>query len=140
MDSNLPKKVSEISLPLPSDNLKRKIILFGLPECPDCLRIKKFFSENALEYEYHDISKDKEAAKWVTSFAEFVPVLVMQDESIMYSPSNEELWEKINGSSVTKTARLVEPHLFDTIIIGAGPAGVTAAIYAVRKALKVLLI
>ena len=33
-----------------------------------------------------------------------------------------------------------EPQIFDTIIIGAGPAGITAAIYAVRKNLKVLVL
>lgn len=32
------------------------------------------------------------------------------------------------------------PEIFDTIIIGAGPAGITAAIYAVRKNLKVLVL
>ena len=34
----------------------------------------------------------------------------------------------------------MEPEIFDTIIIGAGPAGITAAIYAVRKNLKVLVL
>jgi len=34
----------------------------------------------------------------------------------------------------------VEPQIFDTIIIGAGPAGITAAIYAVRRNLKVLVL
>ncbi|MDO8619271.1 MAG: FAD-dependent oxidoreductase [Candidatus Daviesbacteria bacterium] len=34
----------------------------------------------------------------------------------------------------------MEPDFFDTIIIGAGPAGITAAIYAVRKNLKVLVL
>jgi len=34
----------------------------------------------------------------------------------------------------------VEPEIYDTIIIGGGPAGITAAIYAVRKNLKVLML
>lgn len=34
----------------------------------------------------------------------------------------------------------MEPKIFDTIIIGAGPAGITAAMYAVRKNLKVLVL
>jgi alkyl hydroperoxide reductase subunit F len=34
----------------------------------------------------------------------------------------------------------VEPEIFDTIIIGAGPAGIAASVYAVRKNLKVLVL
>src|SRR5437868_4434322 len=114
--------------------------MFGLPTCPDCLRVKKFLAENAIEYEYRDVDTDKEAAKWLASFSEFVPVLIMLDGNLMYSPTNEELLEKINGDSINASAKMVEPHLFDTVIIGTGPAGITAAIYAVRKALKVLII
>src|SRR5260221_8656486 len=140
MDNNLPKMVTDVQLPVPSENVGKKIVMFGLPECPDCLRIKKFFADNAIEYEYHDVDSDKEASKWLTSFIDHVPVLIMLDQSLMFSPSNQQLLDKINAQSVNATAKAVEPEIFDTIIIGAGPAGITAAIYAVRKALKVLII
>jgi thioredoxin-disulfide reductase len=140
MDDNLPTKVTDVALPIPTENVGMRIIMFGLPTCPDCLRIKKFLTENAIEYEYRDVETDKEAAKWITSFVEFVPVLVMLDGTLMYHPSNAELLEKINEGSVNKTAREVEPHVFDTIIIGAGPSGITAAIYTVRKAVKTLVL
>ena len=140
MDENLPKTVDDIELPVPSENVGKKIIMFGTPTCPDCSRVKKFFAENAVEYEFHDVSSEKEAHKWLTSFAEFVPVLILGDRSMLYGPSDEELLEKVKGGSVNEKVTAVEPQIFDTIIIGAGPAGVTAAIYAVRKSLKTLVI
>ena len=140
MDENLPKSLNAISTPIPSENAGKKIIVFGTPTCPDCGRVKKFLTENAIEYEFHDVSSEKEANNWLTSFVTFVPVLVMPDKTLLYSPSNQELLEKINGGSVNEAVKMVELEVFDTIIIGAGPAGLSAAIYAVRKSLKVLII
>lgn len=139
MDS-LPKNVSEIATPPPSENVGRKIILFGRASCPDCARVKKYFSENAIEYEYLDIDLDKSALKWVQTFASSIPVLIMLDKSILYSPTNEDLHQKIAGSSVNQKVKLTEPDIYDTIIIGGGAAGISASIYAVRKSLKVLMI
>lgn len=136
----LPKSVSEVSTPPPTENLGRKIILFGRVSCPDCARVKKYFAENAIEYENLDIDSNKEALNWVQSFSSHVPVLIMMDQSIMYSPSSEDLHQKIAGSSVNQKVSLTEPDVYDTIIIGAGASGIAAAIYAVRKSLKVLMV
>lgn len=137
---NLPNRVIDVPAPIPTESVGKKIVLFGQPTCPDCARVKKFLADNAIEYEYRDITTDKEANKWLTSFASSVPVLVMWDGSIKYSPSNEELLAYIQTTSINKKVTMVEPQVFDTIIIGGGPAGITAAVYAVRKSLKVLLV
>lgn len=140
MDDDLPKRVIDIPLPPPTENIGKKIVMFGSPTCPDCARIKRFFSDNAIEYEYFDISTDKNARKWVASFSEFVPVLLLLDGEVLYSPSNDQLLEKIQQKSVNGKVSASLEQVFDTIIIGGGPAGLSAAIYAVRKALNVLLI
>lgn len=140
MEDNLPSTLDDIPAPPPTVNIGQKIILFGTPTCPDCARIKKFLADNAIEYEYHDLSVDKEANKWLTSFAKFVPVLIMSDKTMMYEPTNQELLEKLQAASLNQKVAVTEPEVFDTIIIGGGPAGLSAAIYAVRKALKILVI
>ncbi len=140
MDNNLPQKVVDISLPIPSENVGKKILIFGFEGCPDCARIKQFLNQNAIEYEYHDIHTNKKDEEWLTSFSASVPVLIMLDQSVLYSPSNDDLLSKIKTTSVNEKVYEVSPQVFDTIIIGAGPAGLSAAIYAVRKSLKVLLI
>lgn len=143
MDNNLPQHLNDIPTKptFPLDNLGHKIILFGQATCPDCMRVKKFFTENAIQYEYHDIAKEKAAQEWVSSFVSFVPVMIMLDGSMMYSPSNQELAEKLNPSFGGQTnLKMPEPEIYDVIVVGGGPAGITAAIYAVRKMLKVLMI
>lgn len=137
---NLPQNSSDVSSPVPSDLVGKKIIIFGRSSCPDCARIKKFLAENAIEYDFKNIDQDKLALKWVSSFSTFIPVLVMLDGTIMYAPSNTDLMNKIQGDSINKKVTMVEPELFDVVIIGAGPAGSSAAIYAVRKSLKVLVV
>lgn len=137
---DLPKNVSEINTPPPTENLGKKIILFGRISCPDCARVKKYFAENAIEYENLDIDSNKEALNWVQSFSSHVPVLIMMDQSILYSPSSEDLHQKIAGSSVNQKVTLTESDIYDLIIIGGGASGIAAAIYAVRKSLKVLMV
>jgi alkyl hydroperoxide reductase subunit F len=140
MDENLPTKVNDVALPPPTEEIGKKIVIFGTPTCPDCARVKKFFSDNAITYQYIDITTDKKASDWVSSFASFVPVLIMLDGTLKYSPSNEDLHEFIKSTSINQKVEMSEPQQFDVIIIGAGPAGLSAAVYAVRKALKVLVI
>ncbi len=140
MEENLPKSLNEINSPPPTENVGKKIVVFGTPTCPDCARVKRFLTENAIEYEFIDVSSERGANEWLTSFVTFVPVLVMLDKTLLYSPSNQELLEKINLGSVNGVTKMVEPEVFDTIIIGGGPAGLSAAIYAVRKGLKTLII
>ncbi len=140
MDGKLPERVVDVAVPVPSENVGKKIVFFGRVVCPDCTRIKKFFSENAIEYEYFDLDADKKAEGWVGSFSSTVPVLIMLDGTILYSPSNDKLLEFIGGTSVNGKVAMVEPQVFDVVIIGGGPAGMSAAIYAVRKSLKVLMI
>ncbi len=140
MLDDLPQKLIDVPLPPPTETAGKKIIIFGRNSCPDCARVKKFLTENAIEYEYLDIDVDKNAQKWVASFSPHIPVLIMLDQTIMYSPSNNDLFTKIHGDSINKKVTEIPEQLFDTTIIGAGPAGITAAIYAVRKSLRVLLI
>lgn len=139
MNPNLPANISQIPNPVPFDNIVKKIIMIGSSTCPDCSRVKHFLSEHAIEYEYHDIDIEKDIKKWVSDFTTVNPIVVLPNGDILYDPTNEVLTEAILEGKIGQTKR-TEPQLFDTIIIGAGPAGISAAIYAVRKSLKVLVV
>ena len=64
-----------------------------------------------------------------------IPTIIFPDGEVMVEPSNEQLAEKTQTQIETNAN-----NNYDVIIIGGGPAGLTAAIYASREGLSTLII
>lgn len=74
-----------------------KIKVYGNSWCGDTRRARQFFEINHIEFEWIDIEKDPEAAKYVESLNNgyrSVPTIVFPDGSILVEPSTYELKEK----------------------------------------------
>ena len=116
---------------------KSKVIVYGAYWCPDCRRAKKFLGEQFVPYEWIDIEQDKEAEEYVLQKNDgkrIIPTIVFEDDSFLVEPSNAELAKKLGLKTEAKKA------YYDLIIIGGGPAGLTAAIYAAREGSETLII
>lgn len=114
-----------------------KITLYGAYWCPDCRRSKKFLGEQFVPFKWVDIEQDKEAEAIVlkkNNGKRIIPTIVFEDGSFLVEPSNAELAKKLGLKTEAKKT------YYDIIIIGGGPAGLTAAIYASREGADVLLI
>lgn len=114
-----------------------KITVYGAYWCPDCRRAKKFLGEQFVPYKWVDIEQDKEAEAFVlqkNNGKRIIPTIVFEDSSFLVEPSNAELARKLGLKTETKQT------YYDLIIIGGGPAGLTAAIYAAREGAETLLI
>ncbi len=114
-----------------------KVTVYGATWCPDCRRAKKFLGEQQVEYNWVDIEQDAEALAYVERVNKgkrMIPTIVFGDGSILVEPSNAELAAKLDLST---KARL---DFYDLIIVGGGPAGLTASIYAAREGIETLLI
>ncbi|MBN8580665.1 MAG: FAD-dependent oxidoreductase [Anaerolineae bacterium] len=114
-----------------------KITLYGAYWCPDCRRSKKFLSEQFVPFKWVDIEQDKEAEALVlkkNNGKRIIPTIVFEDDSFLVEPTNAELAKKLGLKTEAKKT------YYDLIIIGGGPAGLTAAIYASREGADVLLI
>ncbi len=114
-----------------------KITLYGAYWCPDCRRSKKFLGEQFVPFKWVDIEQDKEAEAFVlkkNNGKRIIPTIVFEDGSFLVEPSNAELAKKLGLKTEAKKT------YYDLIIIGGGPAGLTAAIYASREGADVLLI
>jgi thioredoxin reductase (NADPH) len=113
------------------------IIVYSTVWCPDCKRAKKFFGEQRVSYVNVDIEEDPEAIAFVEEVNEgmrIVPTIVFPDGDILVEPSNAALAKKLG---LTTQAQY---KYYDVIIIGSGPAGLTAAFYLAREGNDVLVI
>ena len=114
-----------------------KVTVYGAYWCPDCRRAKKFLGEQFVPYKWVDIEQDKEGEMYVLQKNDgkrIIPTIVFEDDSFLVEPSNAELAKKLGLKTEAKKT------YYDLIIIGGGPAGLTAAIYASREGSDVLLV
>jgi thioredoxin reductase (NADPH) len=114
-----------------------KVTIYGAYWCPDCRRSKKFLGEQFIPYRWIDIEQDLAGEAYVlekNNGKRIIPMIVFEDESFLVEPTNAELAKKLGLKTEAKKV------YYDLIIIGGGPAGLTASIYAAREGADVLLI
>ena len=99
--------------------------------------VKDFLSRNRIPYQWLDIEKDSEAQSLVESVENKqnqLPVIFFPDGTVLINPDNQTLAEKVG----MKTQASHE--YYDLIIIGAGPAGLGAAVYGASEGLSTVLL
>jgi len=114
-----------------------KVTVYGAYWCPDCRRSKKFLGEQFIPFRWVDIEQDKEGEAYVlqrNNGKRIIPTIVFEDDTFLVEPSNAELAKKLGLKTEAKKV------YYDLIIIGGGPSGLTASIYAAREGAEVLLI
>ena len=114
-----------------------RITVYGAPWCPDCRRSKGFLNEQRIDYAWVDIDQDAEGRAYVERLqggGRTIPTIVFPDGSVLLEPSNTELAAKLGLQ--LKAAR----SAYDLAIVGGGPAGLAAAIYAAREGISALVI
>lgn len=109
-------------------NPQGRVQLFGADWCPDCKRAKSFLQDNNIHFQFIDVDKYPEATAKVEAInngKRIIPTILI-DGKPYTNPDNAKLMEVL---SIQKEA---DRKVYDTVIIGAGAAGLTAAIYAQR--------
>lgn len=104
----------------------------------DTVRIERFLSRNGYPIEVLDCAVDDCEALMDTYGlqAEDMPVVLIHlGERILSNPNNYELADALGLAE-----HLDENELFDVTIVGAGPSGLSAAVYAASEGLKTLLL
>ncbi len=114
-----------------------KITVYGAYWCPDCRRSKQFLGEHQIPYEWVDIEQDPEGEKYVLEKNQgkrIIPTIEFGDGSILVEPSNAELARKLELKTSANRSH------YDLIILGGGPAGLTAGLYTAREGIETLVI
>ena len=99
--------------------------------------IKDFLARSSVPYQWIDFEHDDEGRKLLDAATDDeprLPVLVFPDGDVLVEPTRQEVAAKVGLRTQA------ERPLYDVIIIGSGPAGLSAAVYASADGLNVLLI
>lgn len=112
--------------------------LIGSVHSAGTLRLKEFFTRNGHPYSYLDVEKDPTVQALLDRFhvaVGDVPVVICRGERVLKNPSNQEVADCFGLSPA------FDPDtLRDLVVVGAGPAGLAAAVYGASEGLDVLVL
>src|SRR5882762_2843963 len=115
-----------------------EVLLLGSDHSADTLRLREFLTRNARPYVNIDIEHDADAQALLERFhvrSEDVPVVICRGGELLKNPSNGDVAECLGLN-----APPADDRVHDLLIIGAGPAGLAAAVYAASEGLDVRIV
>jgi thioredoxin reductase (NADPH) len=114
------------------------VVLIGPGHAANTLRLQGFLMRNGYPHRLYDTEADPDAGGFLSCFkltAELLPVVIAPGERVLRNPSNSALADALG---LTET---VDPqHVFDVVVVGAGPGGLAAAVYAASEGLETLVL
>jgi thioredoxin reductase (NADPH) len=114
------------------------VIVIGSRHCAGTLRVKEFLTRNVQPFTYVDLDTEVDVQSMFDRFGvteDDVPVVVCRGELVLRHPTNAEIADCLGFNPAVDAARVR-----DVVIVGAGPAGLAAAVYAASEGLEVLVI
>jgi len=114
------------------------VVLVGSNHCAGTLRVKEFLTRNGHPYSYIDLDRDADVQVLLDRFqitAADVPVLICRGEMVLRNPTNQQI-----AACLGFNEAIDQSQMRDVVIVGAGPAGLAAAVYAASEGLNVLVL
>ena len=112
--------------------------LVGYQWSPRSHAIKDFLASNLIPYRWLEVTRDADARALLDAggvAAEDLPALFFDDDTpVLRNPDTRQVAERL-GRSMTASY-----DLYDLVIVGAGPAGLAAAVYGASEGLRTLLL
>jgi thioredoxin reductase (NADPH) len=120
------------------DSQAGDVILLGSSQSAGTLRLQQFLTRNAFPFVNLDVNTDPSAHAMLEQFhvkVDDVPVVLCRSEVVLKNPSNEEV-----AACLGMNQQIDDERVRDLIVVGAGPAGLAAAVYAASEGLDVLVL
>lgn len=114
------------------------VVVVGSRHSAGTLRVREFLTRNGHPYVSIDLERDRGAQDLLDRFRVTeadIPVVVCRGELVLRNPTNQEIADCLGYNDAIDRTKLR-----DLVIVGAGPAGLAAAVYAASEGLDVLVI
>jgi thioredoxin reductase (NADPH) len=114
------------------------VILLGSSHSAGTLRIQQFLTRNSFPFVNLDVNTDAAVQTLLERFhikSDEVPVVLCRGEVVLKNPSNEEV-----AACLGMNQEIDDDRVRDVIVVGAGPSGLAAAVYAASEGLDVLVL
>ena len=114
------------------------VVLIGSVHSPATLRIKEFLTRNGHPFRYIDLDRDPDVQGLLDRFhvaVTDIPVLICRGDVVLRNPANQKIADCLGFNEAIDPTRVR-----DVVVVGAGPAGLAAAVYAASEGLNALVI
>jgi len=114
------------------------VVLIGSNRSAGTLRLKGFLARNAHPHTYLDVDHDAGVQELLDQFEvkpNQIPILICRGRDVLLNPSNGEA-----AACLGLNSEVEKDGIFDVIVVGAGPSGLAAAVYAASEGLSVVVL
>jgi thioredoxin reductase (NADPH) len=114
------------------------VVVIGSRHSADTLRLREFLGRNGHPYSYVDLDLDASSRNLLDRYSiavSEIPIVIGNGTMVLRNPSTSQL-----ADSLGLNDNIHSGLLHDLIVVGAGPAGLAAAVYAASEGLDILLI
>ena len=114
------------------------VVVIGSIHCAGTLRVKEFLIRNGHPFHYVDLDRDRDAQELLDRFqiAEAdIPVMICRGDAVLRNPTNAQIADCLGLNEEIDDTRVC-----DLVVVGAGPAGLAAAVYGASEGLDVLVL
>jgi len=114
------------------------VVVVGSSHSAGTLQVQEFLSRNGYPYSYLDLERDADAQELLDRLhiaVDEIPIVLCPGNRVLRRPTNAQLADCLGLNEAVD-----ETTIRDLVVIGAGPAGLAAAVYAASEGLDVLVL
>jgi thioredoxin reductase (NADPH) len=114
------------------------VVVVGSNHCSGTLRVKEFLTRNSHPFNYIDLDRDVDVQGLLDQFhvtVADVPVVICRSDVVLRNPTIQQIADCLGFNKP-----IDQTQIRDVVIVGAGPAGLAAAVYGASEGLDVLVL
>ncbi|MBQ3574255.1 MAG: FAD-dependent oxidoreductase, partial [Clostridia bacterium] len=140
--------INSIELKKLIESKKTVLVDFWAPWCPHCVKINPAYNlvaeQRSDTIEVVKLNMDEDEKLWSEFSLEYIPTLRLYVDgkavASTVAPASKAAIDEFLSGILPEQKKQNDDHVYDMIVVGGGPGGYTAALYAARSGLDTLVI